>query len=165
MRRHVAFTGGLNIADEWVAPEDGGGGWHDAAVRVEGPAVAVLEEVFLRTWNRRARKRARLAPEKLVRPAAAGDTRLAVVSNKELLDRFAIRRAALYAIRESRASVFLANPYFVPDRGILRALQEAARARRRRPPARAARTATRASSTSRRARRSGRCWPRACASG
>lgn len=122
----VAFTGGINIADEWVAREEGGGGWHDAAVRVEGPAVAILEEVFLRTWNRRARKRARLAPEKLVRPAAAGDTRLTVISNKELLDRFAIRRASLYAIRESRASVFLANPYFVPDRGILRALQEAA---------------------------------------
>jgi cardiolipin synthase len=122
----VAFTGGVNIADEWVAPEDGGGGWHDATVRVEGPAVAVLEGVFLRTWNRRARKRARLAPEKLVRPAPAGDTRLEVISNKELLDRFAIRRAALYAIRESRATVFLANPYFVPDRGVLRAMQEAA---------------------------------------
>ncbi len=122
----VAFTGGINLADEWVAREEGGGGWHDAAVRVEGPAVAVLEEVFLRTWNRRARKRVRLAPEKLVRPAAAGEIRLAVISNKELLDRFAIRRAALYAIRESRASVLLANPYFVPDRGVLRALQEAA---------------------------------------
>ncbi len=122
----VAFTGGINIGDAWVATEDGGGGWHDAAVRVEGPAVAILEAVFLRTWNRRARKRARLDPDKLVRPAPAGETRLTVISNKELLDRFAIRRAALYAIRESRASLFLANPYFVPDRGILRALQEAA---------------------------------------
>jgi cardiolipin synthase len=122
----VAFTGGVNIADQWVALEDGGGGWHDATVRVEGPAVAILEEVFLRTWNRRARKRARLAPEKLIRPAPVGETRLSVISNKELLDRFAIRRASLYAIRESRASIFLANPYFVPDRGILRALQEAA---------------------------------------
>ena len=122
----VAFTGGINIGDAWVATEDGGGGWHDAAIRVEGPAVAILEAVFLRTWNRRARKRVRLDPDKLVRPAPAGQTRLTVISNKELLDRFAIRRASLYAIRESRASVFLANPYFVPDRGILRALQEAA---------------------------------------
>jgi cardiolipin synthase len=122
----VAFTGGVNIADEWVAAVDGGGDWHDAVVRVEGPAVAILESVFLRTWNRRARKRARLDPAKVVRPAPAGETRLTVISNKELLDRFAIRRAALYAIRESRAAVYLANPYFVPDRGILRALQEAA---------------------------------------
>jgi cardiolipin synthase len=123
----LAFTGGINIADEWVALAEGGGDWHDAVVGVEGPAVAILEAVFLRTWNRRARKRERLDPAKLVKPPPAGETRLAVISNKELLDRFAIRRAALHAIRESESRIYLANPYFVPDRGILRALQQAAR--------------------------------------
>jgi len=123
----LAFTGGVNIADEWVSVDEGGGDWHDAVIRVEGPAVVVLEAVFLRTWNRRARKRARLDPARLPPPARVGDTRLAVISNSELRDRFAIRRAALHAIRESRTLVYLANPYFVPDRGILRALQQAAR--------------------------------------
>jgi cardiolipin synthase len=37
-----------------------------------------------------------------------------------------IRRAALHALRESQRRVLLANPYFVPDRGVLRALQRAA---------------------------------------
>jgi cardiolipin synthase len=123
----IAFTGGINIANEWVAADEGGGDWHDAVIEVHGPAVRVLEEVFLRTWNRRARKRARLDASALRKPAAAGDTQLEVVSNSELLDRFAIRRAALHAIRESRRRVYLANPYFVPDRGILRAFQQAAR--------------------------------------
>ena len=49
-----------------------------------------------------------------------------MISNSELRDRFAIRRAALHAMRESARRVFLANPYFVPDRGVLRALQRAA---------------------------------------
>ena len=123
----LAFTGGINIADQWVPLAEGGGDWHDAAVQVEGPAAAILEAVFLRTWNRRAKRRERLDPATLVKPAPAGETRLAVISNKELLDRFAIRRAALHAIRESDTRVYLANPYFVPDRGILRALQQAAR--------------------------------------
>jgi cardiolipin synthase len=123
----IAFTGGVNIADEWVSVDEGGGDWHDAVIQIQGPAVATLEAVFLRTWNRRARKRLRLDPTKLARPAIAGDTRLAVVSNSELRERFAIRSAALHAIRESRTLVYLANPYFVPDRGILRALQQAAR--------------------------------------
>src|SRR3954469_1419829 len=47
----IAFTGGVNIADQWVAVDEGGGDWHDAVIRVEGPAVAVLERIFLRTWN------------------------------------------------------------------------------------------------------------------
>jgi hypothetical protein len=49
-----------------------------------------------------------------------------VISNSELRERFVIRRAALHALRESKRRVLLANPYFVPDRGVLRALQRAA---------------------------------------
>ena len=122
----IAFAGGLNISNEWVSVDDGGGDWHDAVVQVEGPAVAAIETIFLRTWNRRAKKWARLDPARLTAPAAAGTTPLVVISNSELRDRFAIRRAALHAIRESARRVILANPYFVPDRGVLRALQRAA---------------------------------------
>jgi len=123
----VAFAGGLNISNEWVPAAEGGGGWHDAVLEVRGPAVAAMEEVFLRTWNRRARKRARLRLEELGhdRPQA-GEVRLAVIRNSELRERFAIRRAAVYAIRESTRRLYLANPYFVPDRGVLQALQQAA---------------------------------------
>src|SRR4051794_27249219 len=75
----IAFTGGLNIANDWVCLADGGGDWHDAVIQVEGPAVPVIEGIFLRTWNRRARKRARLDPAALQRPEAAGPIRLAVI--------------------------------------------------------------------------------------
>jgi cardiolipin synthase len=122
----VAFTGGLNIADEWLGTEDGGGGWHDAAVEVRGPAVPAIESSFLHTWNRRAPRGLRLDPRGLPTPSAAGDTRLAVVANSELLDRFAIRHAAIHALRGSRSRAYLANPYFVPDRGFLRTLCQAA---------------------------------------
>ncbi|HXI55032.1 MAG TPA: phospholipase D-like domain-containing protein [Polyangia bacterium] len=122
----IAFTGGLNISDEWMAKSDGGGGWSDAGIRIEGPAVSQMEEIFLLTWNRRARKRARVDPASLPRLPVAGDTRVVVISNRELLDRFAIRRAALHAIRESGQRVYIANPYFVPDRGVIGALQQAA---------------------------------------
>jgi cardiolipin synthase len=123
----IAFTGGINISNEWVSQAEGGGGWLDAAIALEGPAVVPIEATFLRTWNRRAPRRMRLDPERLPPPPAAGSTALAVISNGELRDRFAIRRAALHAIRESRARVLVANPYFVPDRGVLHALASAAR--------------------------------------
>ena len=122
----LAFTGGVNISDEWVAKRDGGGGWSDAAIQVTGPAVSALEEIFLQTWNRRARKRARIDPTTLPKQPVTGPTRVAVISNRELLDRFAIRRAALHAIRESRVRVYVANPYFIPDRGVMTALMQAA---------------------------------------
>jgi cardiolipin synthase len=123
----IAFTGGINISNEWVSQAEGGGGWLDAAVAVEGPAVGPIEATFLRTWNRRAPRRMRLDPDRLAPLPAAGGTALAVISNGERRDRFAIRRAALHAVRESQARVLVANPYFVPDRGVLRALSAAAR--------------------------------------
>ena len=123
----LAFTGGINISNEWVSKVEGGGGWLDAAVAVEGPAAARIEATFLRTWNRRAPKRMRLDPDRLAIPKTAGGVALAVVSNSELRDRFVIRRAALHAIRESQQRILLANPYFVPDQGVLRALRAAAR--------------------------------------
>jgi cardiolipin synthase len=123
----IAFAGGLNIANEWVAEDEGGGGWHDAVIQVEGPAVAIIEATFLRTWNRRAKKWARVDPARLPPPPSAGAAALAVISNSEMRDRFSIRRAALHAIHNSARRVTLANPYFVPDKGVLRALQAAGR--------------------------------------
>src|SRR6185312_13187001 len=122
----IAFTGGINVSDEWMSKPEGGGGWLDAAIQLEGPAVGLIESSFLRLWNRRAPRRTRLDPATLPRPAVAGTVPLAVVWNTLRRNRFTIRRWAVHAIRESRSRVFLANPYFVPDRGVLRALLQAA---------------------------------------
>lgn len=118
----VAFAGGINISDNWLPKADGGGGWHDAAVEVRGPAVATIEAVFLRTWNWRTKRRLRFKAKYLVRLAPLGDIPISVIANREVLDRFAIRRAALHAIRASVDRIYLASPYFVPDPGFLRSL-------------------------------------------
>jgi cardiolipin synthase A/B len=122
----VAFTGGINIADAWCASDQGGGGWHDAAVEVRGPAVTTIEAAFLRTWNWRAKRRWRLRAKDLLRQSPAGLVPLAVIANGELVDRFSIRRAALHAIRAGVHRIYLASPYFIPDPGFLRSLSSAA---------------------------------------
>ena len=123
---HIAFAGGINISDRWSPAEDGGENWHDAAVEIRGPAVPAIETIFLRTWNWRVKRRMRLKTKRLPRRAPVGHVPLAVIANRELVDRFAIRRAALHAIRASLSRVYLASPYFVPDPGFMRALTHAA---------------------------------------
>jgi cardiolipin synthase A/B len=121
----IAFTGGINISDRWLSEDAGGWGWHDAAIEVRGPAVQAIEAVFLRTWNWRVRRRMRLRAKHLTRCPPVGDTPIAVIANRELVDRFAIRWAALHAIRASRRRLYLVSPYFLPDPGFMRSLQAA----------------------------------------
>jgi cardiolipin synthase len=121
----IAFAGGINISDRWTLPSQGGSGWHDAAVEVQGPAVTQIETVFLRTWNWRTKRRMRLKVKRLERVPPAGNISLTVISNREVLDRFAIRRAALHAIRASQRRVYLVSPYFLPDPGFIRGLAAA----------------------------------------
>jgi phosphatidylserine/phosphatidylglycerophosphate/cardiolipin synthase-like enzyme len=54
----VAFVGGIDLTldggDPWDTPAHiarGGIGWHDAAVRIEGPAVADVEQHFRVRWH------------------------------------------------------------------------------------------------------------------
>ena len=43
----IAYTGGINLADEYILPKKRIGEWRDSAVRLEGEAVAELVYIFL----------------------------------------------------------------------------------------------------------------------
>jgi cardiolipin synthase len=120
----VGFTGGLNVGDEWLPREQGGLGWHDVHVRLEGPAVRALSLLSLATWRSHGDvnppQREFLAP-----PPPAGDVWAAVVGSRERKRRRAIRQAYLHAINRAQRYIFLANAYFLPDRAYRRALSNA----------------------------------------
>ena len=48
---HTAFTGGINLADEYINEEERFGYWKDAALRTEGAAVWNFTVMFLDHWN------------------------------------------------------------------------------------------------------------------
>src|SRR5260370_16022402 len=47
----VAFTGGLNIGDEYRGKNPRYGFWRDTHLRLEGPTVAQLQSVFVEDWD------------------------------------------------------------------------------------------------------------------
>jgi cardiolipin synthase A/B len=121
----VAFTGGLNIADDYAAVEHGGAGWHDMHCRVVGPIVRDLARMFRRTWIRSGGAVFPLAP---VPPAdvPAGPSFVRLLDNTRLRQRTTVRRAYLHVIRSAQRLVMIQNAYFLPDRGLRRALAGAA---------------------------------------
>jgi cardiolipin synthase len=123
----TAFTGGINIGDEYVPIEEGGGGWHDVHVRVGGPAVFDLARLFRTMWIKNG---GAIFPESTMpraEPALLEHLALVqVISNARLRTRFHMRRAYLHAIRRAERRICIMNAYFIPDRVLRRQFARAA---------------------------------------
>ena len=132
----LAFTGGLNIADDCAPREEGGGGWRDTHMRLDGvqPAREFLA-LFEDTWRKAkpypapagGRAAAPEAPAGHAGTPVADRVAVQVLSNQEFRQRRRIRRAHMYAINRARHYVLIENAYFIPDRGVRRALARAVR--------------------------------------
>ncbi len=53
---HTAFTGGINLADEYINVKERFGYWKDVAVMLKGDAVQNFTMMFLQLWNIREKK-------------------------------------------------------------------------------------------------------------
>jgi cardiolipin synthase len=121
----VGFTGGLNLSDDYADIEDGGSGWRDTHLKLEGPAAIELEYFFRSTW-----RRARGAPLDERRYGGDGrrpDPFVSIASSHQRRWRASIREAYRDAIRSARERVWITNAYFLPQIRLLRALTGAAK--------------------------------------
>ncbi len=48
---HIAYTGGMNFADEYIGESSRCGIWKDNALRIQGAGVRSMTLMFLRMWN------------------------------------------------------------------------------------------------------------------
>jgi cardiolipin synthase len=123
----VGFTGGLNVSSDYASLTYESKGWRDTHVRIEGPLVAELEALFRASWQRSGGSSyPAYAPSRPPFAPDAPDTISAAVIASDGGHRSVIRRHYLHAILSARKTIFIANAYFVPDRGLLRALKRAA---------------------------------------
>lgn len=119
----VAFIGGINISEHW-APPTNESGWRDDVLRIEGPAVTALEKRFWASWRLQFRERLlalRRGPGARARPHR-GSTGLSILTSRR-----SIHRAYVHALTRARRSIFIAAGYFIPDRRLVAALQNAAK--------------------------------------
>jgi len=124
---HTAFAGGLNLSREYAPLEEGGAGWRDTEIRIEGPAAAELARLSLEYWPKEEERR--LAPILPVDPAPQKENGSPVLSlgSSRLRDRFRISRNLRFAFRRARRRIWIANPYFLPGRALRGELRRAAR--------------------------------------
>jgi cardiolipin synthase len=128
----VAFTGGVNISEAYStgslfrskARKSDTVGWRDTHLKIQGPAVATLQSVFLKTWNAHATEPVSSA-ENFPGLPDAGMKRVRVVAS-EPDGRQEVHAAYIDAIQAAKKRIYLTCAYFVPDIAMLDALLQAA---------------------------------------
>jgi cardiolipin synthase len=123
----IGYTGGINIGDPWLPRAEGGAGWRDDAVRVEGPAVRGLSACVLGAWRRAGGPALSRVSRSDVGPEPRqGGQKVSVLSESQLLGRRQIANAYVSELARAERRVWVTNPYFVPDRVIRRSFGKAA---------------------------------------
>lgn len=121
----MGMTGGVNLGDPWASEKDGGLGFRDDMVAIEGPAVRAMRDIFFTTFRGPSREAALSA--QLGSDEPMGTSRVRIVANDSLRHRRLIERAYLRRIRTARERVLITNSYFIPRRVVRHALAQAAR--------------------------------------
>ncbi|MEJ2502821.1 MAG: cardiolipin synthase, partial [Gemmatimonadota bacterium] len=122
----VGYTGSHNLTDPVYPGKEAFGDWMDASVRVEGPVVYDLQELFLHDW---AFSAGAVLPDSAFFPplrGMPGDTIASLLPTSPSMERTPLLDVILQALQLARERVVLTTPYFVPDDSMLQAMRAAA---------------------------------------
>lgn len=118
------FIGGLNVGDEYLGRDEKFGAWRDTHLQLRGPTVQAIQLVFLEDWNW-------AADERITGLDWDGDpqphdeiTAILPTGPADFADSWQLIVAEACATAKER--LWITSPYFVPDSGVLTALQTAA---------------------------------------
>ena len=122
----VAYLGSHNLTDPVYPGKEAYGEWMDASVRVNGPVVYDLQEVFLHDWAFNAETLPRDASFFPPSNMSSDGVVASVLPTAPSLDRTPLLDVILQTLRMATERVVLTTPYFVPDDSILNAMRAAA---------------------------------------
>src|SRR5262249_5774645 len=122
----TAFTGGMNIGDEYLGRSAYFGAWRDTFLSVRGPAAAPFQRVFAAGWDC-ACVDALTDVGYFPAPERPGEAVVQFLSSGPDDESNPTREMFFAAVTHARRSILIASPYFVPDSGLLDALRLARR--------------------------------------
>lgn len=121
----VGFAGSQNIGNEYRGRRARFHPWRDTHLRLKGPAVLHLQEVFAEDWHYTT-KQELVGQIYFPDPQGAGDHVVQVVPSGPDQREHVMHQLLLAAVSTARSSISVITPYFVPDAAMILALQSAA---------------------------------------
>lgn len=123
---HTAFTGGINLADEYINEVERFGHWKDTAVMVKGPAVKSFTLMFLQNWDAAAKKNTDPAPYLRNRftpdPRLSSDGFVIPYGDNPFDDENVGERVYMDILYNAKKYVHIMTPYLILDEEMVEAL-------------------------------------------
>lgn len=124
----TAFTGGLNIADEYINQKVRFGHWKDSAIRLSGDAVWSMTVSFLSMWGFTEGDSEHFTPFRAApAPAQEGDGYVQPYSDCPWDEEAVGQMVYLNLINHAKDHIYLTTPYLIPDHSANMALIAAAK--------------------------------------
>jgi cardiolipin synthase len=120
----LGFTGGVGIAPEWTGHAQDPAHWRDTHFRLEGPAVAQMQAVFLDNWIKTTGQVLH-GPDYFPALQPVGDGAAQVFMSSPSGGAESMHLMYLLSITAAQRSIDLSMAYFVPDELAVKALREA----------------------------------------
>jgi cardiolipin synthase A/B len=122
----IGFTGGSGVSPKWMGDGRMKGHWRDTDVRIEGPIVSRLQGAFVENWLEATGNV--LGGDSYFPPLPRrGSVSAQVVRSSPEGGGFSMYTMFLLAMSSARRSIYITNPYFLPDGRMTRVLAEAPR--------------------------------------
>jgi cardiolipin synthase A/B len=117
-----AFTGGMNIGDEYLGRGPRFNWWRDSFLRVEGPAVGDLQRIFCEDWDFAVRETLDDASY-FPAPVEAGNDVIQVAASGPDQEVNTLREIYFMAFLAARERLWVASPYTILDAAFADALR------------------------------------------
>ena len=117
----IAWIGGLNVGEQYLGLDPKFGHWRDTHLRIEGPAALGAQLSFVEDWHWATDERIHL--DWLPTTAEDGDVPVLIVPSGPADELETANLMFVHAIDNARDRIWIASPYFVPDRPVITALQ------------------------------------------
>ena len=120
----VGFTGGMNVGDEYLGKDPFFGVWRDTHLRLQGPTVLQLQDVFATDWHHATGQD--LSADEFPAPVELGSDCAQVIAGGPDTDGEAFHSLMFAAINRAERQLTLSTSYFVPTPALVSALEVAA---------------------------------------
>jgi cardiolipin synthase len=120
----IGFTGSQNIGNEYCDRRRPSSRWRDTHIRITGPGVHHLQEIFVADWHYTT-KEALVTDEYFPEIEASGENIVQVIASGPDQPKGVLHQFLFAAVGAARHSIHVITPYFVPDRSMVLAFQSA----------------------------------------